>query len=197
MRLIVRPRWLLHAYDGPEKPDSIFRVIFVGALSLQKGLPYLLEGFKLAQLPPDRSELLLVGEPFPEAHSFLPKYAGLYRHLRFVPHTELARVYHTGSVFVLPSLQDGFGMVVYEAAACGLPILISENVGATIRDGEDGFVVPIRDTEAIAEKLIYFYNHEADRQRMGRSAGEYVSQFTWARYQDQLISHYQEIWHSR
>ncbi len=179
-------------YPG-EKPDNIFRVIFVGALSLQKGLPYLLEGFKLANLPPDKSELLVVGEPFPDAASFLPKYQGLYRHLKFVPHSELVKVYQSGSVFVLPSLQDGFGMVVYEAAACGLPVIISENVGATIRNGEDGLIVPIRSAEAIAEKLAYLFTHEAERQQMGQSARNYVSQFTWERYQDELIGHYRDI----
>jgi glycosyltransferase involved in cell wall biosynthesis len=182
-----------HFYPG-EKSDNVFRVIFVGALSLQKGLPYLLEGFRLANLPSGKSELLIVGEPFPDAKAFLPKHTGLYRHLRFVPHDELARVYHTGSVFVLPSLQDGFGMVVYEAAACGLPVIISENVGATVRDREDGFIVPIRSAEPIAEKLVYLYNHESERKHLGRSAREYVSQFTWARYQDELINHYREIW---
>lgn len=179
-------------YPG-EKSDGVFRVIFVGALSLQKGLPYLLEGFRIADLPRDKSELLIVGEPFPDARAFLSKYTGLARRLRFVPHTELAQVYHTGSVFVLPSIQDGFGMVVYEAAACGLPVIISENVGATIRDGEDGFIVPIRDSQAIAEKLQYLYTHEAERRRMGQAARQYVSQFTWARYQDELIAHYRDI----
>ncbi len=181
-----------HFYPG-EKTDSVFRVIFVGALSLQKGLQYLLEGYKLANLPPERSELLVVGEPFEDARAFLPRYEGLYRRLRYVPNDELVKVYQTGSVFVLPSLQDGFGMVVYEAAACGLPVIISENVGAAVRDGEDGFVVPIRSAEAIAEKLQYFHTHEAERWRMGRSAREYVSRFTWERYQDELIEHYREI----
>ncbi len=181
-----------HFYLG-EKTDSVFRVIFVGALSLQKGLQYLLEGYKLANLPPERSELLVVGEPFEDARAFLPRYEGLYRRLRYVPNDELVKVYQTGSVFVLPSLQDGFGMVVYEAAACGLPVIISENVGAAVRDGEDGFVVPIRSAEAIAEKLQYFYTHEAERGRMGRSAREYVSRFTWERYQGELIEHYREI----
>ena len=64
-----------------------------------------------------------------------------------MPQEELAALYNTASVFVLPSLQDGFGMVVYEAAACGLPVIVTENVGAAIRDGQDGFVVPIRDPE--------------------------------------------------
>ena len=180
-------------YPG-EKSGDVFRVIFAGSMSLQKGLPYLLEGFRLANLPPDKSELVIVGGMFPDASAFLPKYTGLYRYVPFVPNSELPNVFRTGSVFVLPSLQDGFGMVVYEAAACGLPIIISENVGATIRDRQDGFVVPVRSAEAIAEKLQYLYTHEEERQRMGRSARQHVSQFTWERYQNELADFYRRIW---
>jgi glycosyltransferase involved in cell wall biosynthesis len=96
-------------------------------------------------------------------------------------------------VFVLPSLQDGFGLVVYEAAACGLPVIISENVGATVRDGQDGFVVPIRDAEALAAKLLYLYEHPAERQAMGRSARQFVSRYTWPAYHAELAEHYRAL----
>lgn len=174
--------------------DDIFRVLFVGALSLQKGLPYLLEGFRLAGLPRGKSELVLVGEPSRDARAFLPRYRGLYRHVPFTPHGSLVSLYQSASVFVLPSLQDGFGMVVYEAAACGVPVIVSENVGASVRDGEDGFVVPIRDAEAIAGKLAYLYAHETDRRRMGAAARDHVSRRTWAGYHQELIRHYREMW---
>jgi glycosyltransferase involved in cell wall biosynthesis len=173
--------------------DGVFRVLFVGAISLQKGLPYLLEGFRLAGLPRGRSELVLVGAPAPDAGAFLPRYEGLYRHVPFTTHENLAALYQSASVFVLPSLQDGFGMVAYEAAACGVPVIVSENVGASVPDGEGGFVVPIRDAEAIADKLAYLYAHEAIRRRMGTAAREHVSRRTWAGYHQELIRHYREI----
>lgn len=177
-----------------DKPDTIFRVIFAGAISLQKGVQYLLEGFRLANLPPDRTELVLVGNPFKDARAFLPKYAGLYRHVKFLPHSALPSLFRTGSVFVLPSVQDGFGMVVCEAAASGLPVIITENVGAKIRDGKDGYIVPIRNPAAIAEKLVYLYNHSNECQQMGKSASEYVQQFTWENYSKKLTRAYQELW---
>lgn len=180
-------------FSPGQKQQPIFRVIYVGALSLQKGIPYLLEAWQMLDLPTERCELLLVGQPFADAKVFLSRYFGAYRHLPFVPHDQLPALYHSASVFVLPSLQDGFGMVVYEAAACGLPVVITENVGATVRDGQDGFVVPIRNPEALAEKLLYFYEHEAERRAMGNSAREYVSQFTWTRYHAELIDHYRAI----
>ena len=156
------------------KEDDVFRVLFVGAVSLRKGVPDLLEGFRRAGLRRP-SELILVGEPFPEARAFLAKYDGLYRLVPFLPHAQLARMYQQASVFVLPSIEDGFGMVVYEAAACGLPLIVSQNVGAEVRDGADGFVVPIRDPDAIAESLVRLQDDALRRsmgsQRASMSAG--------------------------
>ncbi len=177
---------------APEaKTDRIFRVLFVGAISLQKGVQYLLEAFRQLNLPD--AELVLVGGRFPDSRVFLPQYEGLYRHIPFVPQEQLPAIYQQASVFVLPSLQDGFGMVVYEAAACALPVIITQNVGAAIRDGEDGFVVPIRDAEALADRLLLLYRDEALRRAMGRSAREYVQQYTWEAYHQQVIENYRSL----
>ena len=54
---------------------------------------------------------------------------------------ELYKFYSQGSVFILPSIQDGFGMVIFQAMACGLPVILSENTGAydvITKDGEEG-----------------------------------------------------------
>jgi glycosyltransferase involved in cell wall biosynthesis len=173
------------------KTDQTFRILFVGSVSLQKGVQYLLEAFKRLNLPD--AELVLVGGAYPDSKSFLPHYEGLYRHVWFVPHAGLPAVYNAASVFVLPSLQDGFGMVVYEAAACGLPVIVSENVGATIRDGQDGYVVPIRDPDTLADRLLRLYRDPALRRAMGESAREYVSRFTWAAYHTELKAHYDTL----
>ena len=173
------------------KTDSTFRVLFVGAISLQKGVQYLLEAFRRLNLPD--AELVLVGGTFPDSKAFLPEFEGLYRHVPFVPQEELVPLYNSASVFVLPSLQDGFGMVVYEAAACGLPVIVSENVGAAIRDGQDGFIVPIRDPDALADRLLRLYRDPALRRAMGQSAYEYVQQFTWEAYHRQVIANYRQV----
>ncbi len=171
--------------------DSTFRVLYVGAISLHKGIVYLLEAFRRLALPD--SELVLVGALFPEVRALLEDYEGCYRHVPFVPQHKLVEYYQNASVFVMPSLQDGFGMVVYEAAACGLPVIITENVGAEIRDGQDGFVVPIRDAQAIAERLLYLYQHPQKRMEMGHAACAYVQQFTWENYHRKIIGHYEEL----
>jgi len=178
-----------------EKRDDVFRVMYAGRITLQKGVQYLLQAFSQLDIP--RSELVLTGEIEPDGKVFLPAFEGKFRHVRYLPQVEFAKSYQQASVFVLPSLQDGFGMVVYEAAACGIPIIVTENVGATIRDGQDGFVVPIRDAEALARKLTYLYEHPRERIAMGRAARDYVQQFTWENYHRELVNHYGTIWDAR
>lgn len=178
-------------YPG-EKQDDVFRIMYAGGLSKQKGISYLLAAYKELDLP--NSELLLVGDEYPDAKEIISTYRGLFRHIRFVPQEKLVHYYQQASVFVLPSLQDGFGMVVYEAAGCGIPLIITENVGADIRDGEDGFVVPIRDAKSIAAKLLYFYQNPQSARVMGLAARQYVHQFTWDNYHNELKNHYDEIW---
>ena len=173
------------------KQDDVFRVLFVGSISLQKGVPYLLEAFRKLALP--NAELVLAGGAFPDSRVFLPGYKGVYRHQPFVPQADLPQIYNSASVFVLPSLQDGFGMVVCEAAACGVPVIITENVGAVIRDGQDGFVVPIRDSDALADRLLRLYEDPNLRRSMGESARSYVQQFTWEAHSEKLIEAYRRI----
>jgi glycosyltransferase involved in cell wall biosynthesis len=75
-------------------------------------------------------------------------------------------------VFVLPSIEDGFGMVIGEAMACGCPVIASVNTGASelISDAVDGFIVPIRSPELIADRLQMLADNPELRQRMGSAA---------------------------
>jgi glycosyltransferase involved in cell wall biosynthesis len=173
------------------RQDDVFRVMFVGGLSLQKGIPYLLEGFKRARLP--GSELVLVGAQFPDVDHILPRYEGLYRRIGGLPQYELPAIYASASVFVTPSVQDGFPMAVIEAMACRVPVIISENVGAPVTDGQEGYVVPIRDPDAIAERLTRLYENPALREEMAAKAEEFARRFTWDVYQRKLLDVYRRL----
>ncbi len=178
-------------FSTAPKTDNTFRVIFAGMIGLRKGIPYLLEAFKRLNLP--NSELVLVGGFAPEGRQFMSKYEGIYRHIPFVPQQELAALYQQSSVLVMPSLEDGFGMTVYEAAACGVPAIVSENTGATLVDGESCLIVPIRDIDALMEKLVWLYEDEEARHQMGQAAHQYVQQFTWSTYHAELKQIYDEL----
>ena len=79
--------------------------------------------------------------------------------------------------------------------AAGLPVIVTENTGAKqlIRDGLEGFIVPIRDAGALQEKLLWLYEHPQQRRAMGRAAARRVRQFTWERYRQRLLTVYDQI----
>jgi glycosyltransferase involved in cell wall biosynthesis len=185
----------LSAFWPLPKEDDKFRVIFCGNLTLQKGVHFLLQAYSELRLA--GAELWLVGSVAEEIRSFLER----YRRSDIVvhgpkPQSQLLRYYSQGSIFCLPSIQDGFGMVLLQAMACGLPAICTTNTAGedVVREGVDGFVVPIRDVEALKEKIQWAYDHRSQCPEMGRAARERVSSgFTWEDYGDRILSAYHLI----
>jgi len=179
----------------PQK-DNIFRVLFIGQICLRKGFQYLLEAWSRLKLK--NAELVLAGPVKPDAACALRKYEGKVAFRMDGPlydMGEIARLYNDSTVAVFPSVEEGFGMVVTEAMASGLPVIVSENVGAKdlIRHREEGFVVPIRDPASIKEAITELYEDEAMRKRMGQKARIRAESQTWEAYQDNLVEAYKEL----
>ncbi|HHC73771.1 MAG TPA: glycosyltransferase, partial [Thiothrix sp.] len=170
-----------------------FRAIFLGLLTVRKGLKYLLEAWQALALP--QAELLLVGTLHEELQPLLQPYLNhsslTIRHIDFTPNP--AELLRNADVFVFPSLDEGSAKVTYEAMACGLPVITTANSGSLVRDGQDGYIVPIRSRNALMEKLEYYYQHRDVCEQMGKTAQAYISQFTWDRYETTLIEHYQAL----
>jgi len=84
-------------------------------------------------------------------------------------------------VFVLPSLVEGFGLTALEAMSCGVPVIVSENTFGSdvVSDGQNGYVVPIRDVEAIVDRLRLLASDEALRTTMGANARATAEQYSW------------------
>lgn len=151
--------------------DEEFRVLFVGGLSVRKGLPYLLQGFARAGIAGAR--LVLVGAPQSETETLLARHpvAALER-TGPVPRTEVARQMARASVLVLPSVEEGLALVQAQALACGCPVIATPNTGAEdlFADGVEGFIVPARDPEAIADRLVRLHDDPALRSAMSEAA---------------------------
>ena len=175
------------------KNDRIFRIISVG-LSIRKGIHLFLQAVN--ELRIKDLEVWLIGEIDNEAKHFLKKYPGNVKYLGGLPQRELYKYYSQGSVSILFSLEDGFGMVLSEAMACGLPVICSSGVGAkdVVREGIDGFVLPIGDVERLKEKIVYLYEHREKAKAMGQEARKRVeSDFTWGHYGERIIDNYRKI----
>ncbi len=176
------------------KEDRKFRVLFVGSGSLRKGLHYLLEAVHPLRLRD--FEVWIIAGITDEMKPFMARYRGAYRSLGTVPFCELYRYYSQGSVFVLPSIEEGMAQVILQAMACGLPVICTPNTGGEdiIADGREGFIVPIRNPQAIREKILTLYDHEAVRKQMSEAAFQRVlSEFSWGRYGDQMVRAYKRI----
>ena len=173
------------------KEDDVFRVLYVGTLSLRKGLPYLLEAIASLKLP--NFELWLIGSALPEVLPFLAKYEGQYRYLGSLPRTALYKYYSQGSVFLLPSIEDGFALVQAQAMACGLPVIATTHSGAEdlFTNGVEGFTVPIRSSEAIRERILSLYHNNELREEMARAALRRVQSLGgWDSYGQAMIDRY-------
>ena len=184
-----------HQFRPVPKQGSSFRVIHCGALTVQKGIHYLLQSFHELRLRD--AELWLVGTITQEAERYLSRYGspnvvvwGTF------PQSELGHMYSQGSVFCAASVQDGFGMVIPQAMACSLPVICTTNTAAhdLVRDGIDGFVVPIRNTEALKESMHFLYSHRDQARRMGEEARKRILEaFTWDHYGERIVNQYSRV----
>ncbi|MCI0477106.1 MAG: glycosyltransferase family 4 protein [Anaerolineales bacterium] len=168
-----------------------FRAIFAGTISINKGIPDLLEAWR--RLRWRDAELWLVGAVAPDFAAIRARWSDLPGVL-FIPHSkELAQLFRQCDVFIFPSIQEGSALVNYEAMAAGLPVITTPNAGSVARDGAEGFIVPIRDMDALCDRLERLRRDDALRTRLGRAARVRVEQFTWTHYQARLLAFYQRV----
>ncbi|PLZ68215.1 glycosyltransferase, partial [Fischerella thermalis] len=112
------------------------------------------------------------------------------------PQQKLRWFYSQCSVFSLASIEDGFGMVIPQAMACGLPVIHTTNTGGEdiVRNGIDGFSIPIRDIEALKAKILFFYENPDKRDEMGKNALAQARQsLTWNDYGEKITDAYLQI----
>ncbi len=163
--------------DGQGSPT----VIYVGGLSEQKGVPILLEAFSIIIRQIPEAKLILAGRgallPLLKEKSREYGIESNVEFLGFVDHDKITEVYKRGQVFVLPSIwSEQFGLVGPEALACGLPCVASNmgGIGEWLKDGQWGYLVPPRDPQALAEKIVLLLKDRPLCERFARRGKEFV-----------------------
>jgi starch synthase len=197
-RLLVAPLGVNLARFVPTaqpRPDS-FDILYVGQVSLRKGIPYLLQAFSALDHP--RKSLTVVGSQNPPLIDLLRKRGLSVAGVRFVaavPQERLVSLYSRSHVLVLPSVEDGFGMVMAQAMACGCPVVASTNTGASdlFASGE-GWVVPPADADALRRQLQLIADDEVLRRRTSTAARLRVRQLGgWDQYGETFVSGLNQI----
>ncbi len=179
---------------GHPAPDT-FEVVFVGQISLHKGVPYLLDAF--ARLRHPRKRLRLIGGLMSDMRPVLERLPrSQVELLGAVPKSDLPQYMSTSHVLALPSIDEGFGMVQGEAMACGCPVISTTSSGAEnlFTDGVEGFIVPPRDPAALAGRLQQLADDSQLQQQMSRASLERVQHLGgWNDYGDRWIALLREI----
>jgi D-inositol-3-phosphate glycosyltransferase len=109
--------------------------------------------------------------------------------------TILPNYYAAAEIVVMPSHYESFGMVALEAMAMGTPVVASEVGGLAylVQDGFNGFHVPSRDPEALANKIYELLSNNDCRKLLGEQAREYAQKYAWPRIVDQMLDVYEDV----
>jgi glycosyltransferase involved in cell wall biosynthesis len=161
------------------------RILFVGQVGLRKGNHVLAEACRELRRRGVGFECRVAGPPVVDVSRPLfegPTYLGQ------VPRRQIREEFRRADVFVLPTLAEGMALVHLEAMACGLPVITTPQCGSVVRDGIDGFLVPIGQSGPLADRLEQLLGDRGLRHRLGAAARLRALDYTWARYGERLLA---------
>lgn len=173
-----------------KRNKDTLKVLFVGSLNQRKGLSYLASAIKRLQDKSCNIEFIVTGRGIVDKELVL-KYGLKNVVIRLnVSREELVNIYQEADVFVFPSLCEGFGHVILEAMATGLPVIATENTAGPdiITDGYDGFIVPVCCVDTLVEKLDHLYHNPDVNCIMGKRAAETARKYTWENFRKGIIT---------
>jgi glycosyltransferase involved in cell wall biosynthesis len=159
--------------------NETFKVAFSGNVNNRKGIPYLIQAWKELNLKD--AELNIYGRVYPEVKKYF-KDAEKYN---IKIHGFVSNIYGElpkNHIHVFPSLLEGSAKSIYEALACGLPVITTENSGSVVEDEKEGFIIPTQDIEILKEKILFFYNNRDKIEEFGKNARKKAEQYTWENY---------------
>ncbi len=170
--------------DRPTRLPGPLRVLTVGEVGLRKGSPYVVEA---ARLMDGAARFRMAGrvrlpDDVKQDISQSVELRGI------VPRSQIAEEFRWADVFLLPSLCEGSATAVYEALAAGLPVITTENTGSVVRDGIEGFIVPVCDAQAIAAAVRALADNAELRRIMSANALLRAAEHTVDCYGERLLA---------
>lgn len=171
-----------------EYSTECLNVLFIGEVNQRKGINQILQVAK--HMHNSGFNFKIVGGGYETAPVEYSKYKDFVDFMGRVSFETLLEQLKTNHVFLFPTMGEGFGLVLLEAMAAGLPVITTPNCAGydIVKDGVNGFVVPVGDEEAIREKLLWMKNQPEELKIMSENAVETAKKFTWERYEADLVS---------
>jgi glycosyltransferase involved in cell wall biosynthesis len=190
-------------YPSKTEKKQDIKLLYVGNLEKRKGLYYLIEAIRLVVDKHRNVKLFLVGKGSEKDELIshisrlqLEEYVQL---CGFLDDDSLLKFYQSSDIFVFPSLKEGFGFVLLEAMACGIPV-ISTNVSAMPEVvGDSGILVNPRDPEDLSKKIIFLLENEDQRKVLSQKSLDRIkNHFSWERIVGLYLTKYNEcIWRNQ
>jgi alpha-maltose-1-phosphate synthase len=152
-------------------PQDSFELLFAGQVGIRKGIPYLLKAF--ARLKHPKKRLTIVGAIQDDIRVLLPTLPTEdVAFLGSIPQPQLAAKMSASHLLVLPSIEEGLALVQGQAMACGCPVLATTATGAEdlFTDGQEGFIIPDRDVDALAQRMQQIADDPALQQRLSEAS---------------------------
>ncbi len=175
--------------------EGVFRVLVISTIDVRKGIYYLLKAFTEADIPD--SELVLIGGTGDRwsrnmLRDFMNQNPRIRQKVVEVTQVPAEETYGQASVVVHSSLEDGYGLVIPQALACGRPVIATRQSGASelIQDGVHGFTFERRDTGTLRDRLRMLASDKNLRESMARRAPEAVSGLDYPGFAAELIKFY-------
>jgi glycosyltransferase involved in cell wall biosynthesis len=170
---------------------ALTRVLFVGRQDRQKGFDLFI---RLVEQLPREVEVRVIGHPAPSAVEALTRIRPEAVFTGIVGHDALVREYRQATALVLPSRAESWGLVVGEAMACGLPVVVSDACGSAdmVVNGRSGFVVPAGDVDALRAAVVSLHEDRGRVLSFAAAAVTDVRAWTWERHAREIVSLYRE-----
>jgi len=170
------------------------RILFVGEFGFRKGGEYILKALDLLNKSEFKYKLIIIG-PTKGFKKILNNYKDLNIDIiGSVSYDALVNYYKESDIFLFPSLCEGGTRAGMEAMAAGLPILVTDNCGLPVTNGENGIIVPIKDHIAIFEQLKRLIASEELRTKIGINATDTIREkYMVKNYKENLLKFYDEI----
>jgi starch synthase len=171
----------------PRRQNGELKVLFVGGIGQRKGIKYLLQAIE--RVNSRNVKLQLLG-PLPADDTPLKKWSKWFEYLGQTDQQGVVARMQQADVLVLPSVFEGFGLVIVEAMATGMPVITSTHSCGpeVIREGVDGFVLDPDDVEGLASRISWFAEHREHVCEMGAAAHARSQELSWEAHQQRLLT---------
>ncbi|WP_254424061.1 glycosyltransferase family 4 protein [Thalassospira marina] len=175
-------------------PSCPLHLLFIGEISLAKGIAVLLRAFQMLRSRYNATvTLTLIGR---ERQCAADLMAGLPDGVNWqgaIPARDVPSALQKADIFVFPSLSEGSSLAVQEAMAASLPVITSFDAGSPIEDGKNGIIIPPRNADALANAILRLVHDATLRQTLGTNARNTIARQLAEGYGNRVCNAYDEV----